>query len=348
MKFTVKTASATLGVIALLLLSGCPSWLRLSHELQYVRADAETTPMAGSGDQADDPALWVHPGDAALSLVLGTNKNHGLFVYDLAGRENEHLAIGRVNNVDVRGNLAVASNDQVNGLSWVRITPTETGAVLRHVGDTRVGRSAPYGVCLGMPGNQMVAGVTYPDGTLELWQATDHGDRITAELARTEVLESQIEGCVFDDAEQRLFIGEEDHGVWSLDLSDPASRLREVDTIATGKILVEDVEGLSLYTLDDGEGYLVVSAQGADRFVLYERQPPHRVVGVIRIISSRDGKVDAVSHTDGVEANSAPLPQYPRGLLIVQDDANPRIEEDQNFKLVDWRSVEAAISLPPP
>ena len=348
MEITGKTATVTLGIIALLLLSGCPSWLTLSHELQYVRADAETAPMAGSGDQADDPALWVHPWDPALSLILGTNKNLGLFVYDLAGRLNDHLTVGRVNNVDVRGNLAVASNDQVNGLSWVRITPTEAGAVVRHINDTRVGRRAPYGVCLGLPGNQMMAGVTYPDGTLELWRATDHGDSITAELARTEILDSQIEGCVFDDAEQRLFVGEEDHGVWSLDLSDPASRLREVDTIATGKVLVEDVEGLSLYTLDGGKGYLVVSAQGADRFILYERQPPHPVVGVIRIISSRDGKVDAVSHTDGLEANSAPLPQYPRGLLIVQDDANPRIEEDQNFKLVDWRSIEAAINPPVP
>jgi 3-phytase len=342
---TVKPAAALPGAIALLLLSGCASWF-LPYQLQHVPADAETTPMAGAGDVADDPALWVHPGNPALSLILGTNKEEGLFIYDLAGRDHEHLELGRVNNVDVRGDLAVASNDQVNGLSWVRITATEQGAVIRHIGDTMVRRYEPYGVCLGILDERPVAGVTYPDGTIELWRATDHGERITAELARTETFASQLEGCVFDDAEQRLFIGEEDHGVWSLDLSDPASRPSEVDTIAAGKGLVEDVEGMSLYKLDNGAGYLVVSAQGADRFILYERQPPHRVVGAIRIASSRDGRVDGVSHTDGLEASSAPLPQYPRGLLIVQDDANPWIEKDQNFKLVDWRSIESAINLP--
>ena len=302
--------------------------------------------MPGDGDLADDPALWVHPTKPALSLVLGTNKVEGLFVYDLAGREHQRVDLGHVNNVDVRGNLVVASNDQVNGLSWVHITPTESGAVIRHIGDTKVERRAPYGVCLGLIDGHPVAGVTYSDGAIELWQATESADTITAELIRTEKVGSQVEGCVFDDDERRLFFGEEDHGIWSIELADPASLPQEVDTIAAGRGLVEDVEGISLYTLENGSGYLVASAQGADRFIFYERQPPHRLVGAIRVASSRDGLVDGVSHTDGIEANSAALPQFPRGVLIVQDDANPWIEQDQNFKLIDWRDVERGLALP--
>lgn len=330
---------------SLLLLNGCASWL-LPYQLETVPATAETTPMPGDGDMADDPALWVHPSKPALSLILGTNKVEGLFVYDLAGREHQRLDIGQVNNVDVRGNVVVASNDEINGLSWVRITPTEDGALIRHIGDTKVRRGAPYGVCLGLIDERPVAGVTYTDGSVELWQATLTADTVSAELVRTAKVASQVEGCVFDDSERRLFFGEEDHGIWSLDLADPASTPREVDTIAAGRGLVDDVEGISLYTAGNGAGYLVASAQGADRFVVYERQPPHRVIGAIRIASSRDGVVDGVSHTDGIEANSASLPQYPRGVLIVQDDANPGIEEDQNFKVVDWRDVERALSLP--
>jgi 3-phytase len=345
MTLFARKATALHGLLVPLLLAGCASWV-LPYELRHVPADAETAPMAGRGDKADDPALWVHPSSPEFSLILATNKEEGLFVYDLAGREHQRLAIGRVNNVDVRGDLAVASNDQVNGLSWVRITATDEGAVIRFIGNTAVTHSMPYGVCLGLLDGHPTAGVTYTDGSFEIWRATDHGDRITAEFVRREKLATQLEGCVFDDAERRLFIGEEDHGVWSLDLSDPASRPREVDTITAGRGLVEDVEGISLYAMENGDGYLVVSAQGADRFVFYKRQPPHHVVGAIRIGSSRDGKVDEVTHTDGVEANSAPLPQYPRGVLIVQDDANPAIEKDQNFKLVDWRDVEAGLSLP--
>ena len=40
------------------------------------------------------------------------------------------------------------------------------------------------------------------------------------------------------------------------------------------------------------------------------------------------------------------LPGYPRGILVVQDDGNPKPEQDQNFKLVDWAEVEAALGLP--
>jgi 3-phytase len=37
-------------------------------------ARVETEPVPSSGDAADDPAIWVHPGDPARSLVLGTDK----------------------------------------------------------------------------------------------------------------------------------------------------------------------------------------------------------------------------------------------------------------------------------
>ena len=57
-----------------------------------------------------------------------------------------------------------------------------------------------------------------------------------------------------------------------------------------------------------------------------------------------DGAVDAVSHTDGIDVTSAALPGYPSGLLVAQDDANPRAGVDQNFKLVDWRDIERAIA----
>lgn len=331
--------------MALCLVAGCASWF-LPYDLELVPAAAETEPMFGTADQADDPAFWLHPSDPSLSVILGTNKEGGLYAYNLAGELQGILDVGRNNNVDVRGDLAVASNDEVNGLSWFRIVPTDTGARIQHLGDTTVRRYEPYGVCLGVIDGELQAGITYPNGAFELWGASDQGTRVVKELLRTERFASQIEGCVFDDAGKRLFIGEEDHGVWSLDLSDPGAPPREVDTIAAGNGLVEDVEGLSLYAREDGSGYLVVSAQGADRFVLYERRPPHDVIGAIRIVSSIDGTVDGVSHTDGVEAVAVSLPGYPHGLLIVQDDANPKIEKDQNFKLVDWRDVENALALP--
>ncbi|MEI6404131.1 MAG: phytase, partial [Actinomycetota bacterium] len=79
-----------------------------------VQAAAATEPVQTLDDAADDPAVWVHPTDGSLSLVLGTNKKQGLEVYDLDGRRLQSLNDGLVNNVDVvqgpSGAWAAASN----------------------------------------------------------------------------------------------------------------------------------------------------------------------------------------------------------------------------------------------
>ena len=63
------------------------------------------------------------------------------------------------------------------------------------------------------------------------------------------------------------------------------------------------------------------------------------------VTASADGSIDAVTHTDGLDVNSAPLPGFPNGLLVVQDDGNPDSGVDQNFKLVDWTLIRDALGL---
>ena len=54
------------------------------------------------GDAADDPAVWIHPRDPGLSLVLGTDKQGGLHSYNMDGSEQQVVADApRPNNVDV-------------------------------------------------------------------------------------------------------------------------------------------------------------------------------------------------------------------------------------------------------
>jgi 3-phytase len=52
----------------------------LSTEPLFSYEDAPATP------DADDPAIWLHPRDPAQSLVIGTAKDAGLVVYNLAGQ----------------------------------------------------------------------------------------------------------------------------------------------------------------------------------------------------------------------------------------------------------------------
>ena len=56
-----------------------------------VPSDRETTPVATTGDSMDDPAVWVHPTDPSLSLVLGNNKRGALETYDLDGNRVQRL-----------------------------------------------------------------------------------------------------------------------------------------------------------------------------------------------------------------------------------------------------------------
>ncbi|MEO1596461.1 MAG: phytase [Pseudomonadota bacterium] len=316
-------------------------------DIATVEASAETAAMAGYGDRADDPALWVDPDRPGESLVLGTNKTAGLYIYDLEGRERQKLLFGRLNNVDLRGTAIVASNDGRNAISWFRVGRRGNGPEVWHIGDTPLGREEPYGICLGDIDGKLITGVTYKDGTVELWQTAPDAEWHTASTrVRAFSLPSQPEGCVFDDANARIFIGEEEHGIWSADVRSDAAPVL-VDSIAQRNGLVADVEGLSMYEMTGGRGFLVASAQGADRFVVYDRTPPHGVRGVFRIGANTEKNIDAVTHTDGLHVSAVPLPGYPQGVLIVQDDGNPDPEQDQNFKIVDWRDVVEALGLMP-
>ena len=71
-------------------------------DVKTVTPFAETPAVASSEDAADDPAIWVHPEDVSKSLILGTDKQAGLYVYNLKGEFLQFLKAGRVNNVDVR------------------------------------------------------------------------------------------------------------------------------------------------------------------------------------------------------------------------------------------------------
>ena len=331
----------TTAALALLLLAGACTTDNITAV--SVPAVFETAGMTGAGDRADDPAVWVHPTDAGKSLILGTNKDEGLHVYNLKGEELQMLPVGMVNNVDVRGNLAAASNDQHNAVSWFRIDPVT--AAVTHAGDAKVPRIEPYGFCMGTHAGKTYAVVTFKDGAAEMWAVNDTGAGLpTMTLARTVQFGGQLEGCVVDDEAGRMFVGQEEHGVWVVDLNDATSKPVEVDTIAARRGLVADVEGMSLYLGQAGAGYLVVSAQSADRYVIYDRKPPHAVLGIVSVGASVDGKVDRVTHTDGLDVSSAALPGFPRGILVVQDDGNPDPEVDQNFKVVDWREIEKVLA----
>ncbi len=336
--------------VAGIAVTACASAPPILETQAVVMSSAETDPAGARGDAADDPVVWLHPDDASKSLILGTNKQEGLVVFSLDGKEAQRLPIGLINNVDLRQvadrpfDVAVASNDQVNAIS-VFLVDRATG-VVSHRGEIPAGRIEPYGICSGRENDRDLAAATYKDGTIDLWSLTVSEADLSGKLEATAKLPTQLEGCVFDEANGTLFVGEENAGLWAFNFRDLTAAPVLIDTVGSGTGLVADVEGVSIWRGENGEGWLVASAQAEDRFVVYDRKAPYAHRGSFSIAANEAAGIDAVTHTDGIDVFSGALPGYPRGILVVQDDGNPRSGQDQNFKMVNWGDIETGIGLP--
>jgi 3-phytase len=320
--------------------------------LVIVEAVAQTDPVGRFGDAADDPAIWIHPTDPTLSRVLGTNKKQGLLVYDLDGKELQFLAVGRVNNVDVRQNvkvgdrradLAVATQRDQNAVVLFSINANGTVAEEARL---KTEFKDIYGICAGLTRDgELDVFVNDKDGRFLQLRATQSGNVWRGEIVRRFAVASQPEACVVDESSERIFIGEEKKGVWALSSrADQPANMQMV--LPVGPSLSADVEGLALYQ-NGTKSYLVVSSQGNDSYVVTDAQPPYRVRGGFRIGNNLSKQIDGVSETDGLEVTSKSLGAFfPKGLLVVQDGYKRLPHGPQNFKYVSWQVIAEALKLP--
>lgn len=325
--------------------------------IAVARPVAETEPVASWGDAADDPAIWVHPQDPELSLVLGTQKQLGLHVYDLAGRSLQFIADGRINNVDLRDGfpldgqavaLVAASNRTHDSISLYRVDAQARRLVDVADGLQPAGLTDPYGLCLyrsAASGEFYVFVNNSGDGLFRQFRLRQSGPgRVNTELVREFPVGGQSEGCVADDESGRLYVAQEGLGLWRYGAEPDAGDARVlIDSIEGGR-LVADVEGVDLWAGPDGTGFLLVSNQGEDNYVLYRREGDNAFFGKFHLVANAEAGIDGVSETDGLAVTSAPLGErFPDGLLVTQDGRNIAPSERQNFKYTSWREIMAAI-----
>ena len=157
-----------------------------SDQLPEVKASMQTEPVPSPGDAADDPAVWVHPGEPARSLILGTNKRAGLHVYNLKGEEVQFIGNGRVNNVDVRYgaqlgdhtvDVAAATNRSSNTVSLYAID--RESRRLELVTEVPTDLEEIYGFCLYQAGDGSLYGFANDkDGTFDQFELTVNGDTL--------------------------------------------------------------------------------------------------------------------------------------------------------------------------
>lgn len=329
--------------------------------LATVMPTVETDPVDDYGDAADDPAIWVHPTDPAKSLIIGTQKKRGLYVYDLSGKTLQVIPDGRMNNVDLRYGfelqgervaIVAASNRTRKSLALYKVDPVTRQLVDVADGTIPTGFRDPYGLCMyhsARSGEFHVFMNDSDSGAYKQWRLVAKGDRVAAEQVREFVVGSQAEGCAADDETGALYIAEEDVGLWRYEAEPTAGTQRiRIDSTRGGN-LKADVEGVAIYYGPNGTGYLVVSNQGADNYAVYRREGQNAFVGHFAIVANPRLGIDGASETDGLDVTSTPLgPAFPHGLLVVQDGRNISPAARQNFKLVPWEQVASALSLGAP
>ena len=325
-----------------------------SPAVAIIAPQAQTEPMARQGDAADDPAIWLssNPADAR---ILGTNKKQGLLVYDLQGKQTQLLEVGRLNNVDVRQNislgggkvdLAVATQRDDNSMMLFTIN---ADGVVAEAGRFPTGLKSIYGMCLYQPASGGVeAFINDKDGTFQQYSIGMNGSKFSATLLRSFKVATQPEGCVADDANARLFLGEETRGIWTTS-ADAAKPDALTMVLPVGAQLTADVEGMAIYRQPGGKadsGYLIVSSQGDNSYVVLDAKAPYKVRGRFKVGFNLPAGIDGTSETDGLDVTSANLGgAYAQGMLVIQDGYKRLPDGPQNFKYVAWGHVAKALKL---
>ena len=347
------TARAVRAAIALAALAAAPATAG-DAETRPIEAVRETAPVASPGDAADDPAVWRNPIEPAKSLIVATDKEWGLHVYDLSGALLASTAAGRVNNVDLRadvlidgraGVLVAASDRSDDPRGQIALYALETSPVgLRHLDDVTVdsdGVGEVYGFCLWRrSATEIYAFIPFNNGDMRQYALDVSGSQPVATLVRDVKFASQTEGCVVDDRTGLAYVGEEERGVWRIDAAPDSDETPTLFARVDGERLVPDVEGLAIIPRDAAGGFLLASSQADNAsdaarrndsaYVAYDLADG-RFVQRFRIVGS--GDVDSASDTDGLEFASGDFgAPFEDGILVVQDGDNA--PDNQNFKMV--------------
>ncbi|KAK4155852.1 3-phytase [Chaetomidium leptoderma] len=344
-------------------------WGGLHCSFVLVQPVAETDANGGDGD---DPAIWISPTDRGQSRIITTTKSEqgaGLGVFDLSGKLLQTIPAGEPNNVDVIYNfqagdrkidLAYAACRADNTLCLFEITPNGTLATIPGGTQPTPDKYKVYGSCTYRSPTTQKQYLFVNAKSSQYLQyeltATANGTLATT-LVRSFFAGSggQVEGCVADEQNGFVFIGEEPHALWRYDAEptddpNPNPTGVAVATVGDGHLRA-DVEGVTLvYGKTKDEGFILVSNQGVSAYNVYRRQAPHEFVMTFTIVKGKKGgkeEVDAVSNTDGITAVGTGLGErFPKGLVVVHDDANELAgggtSAEASFKLVPLENVLGA------
>jgi len=299
----------------------------------------------------DDPAIWINRQDPSKSLIIGTDKDSdgALYVFDLNGKIVEEKTVRnlkRPNNVDVEYGLilqgspvdiAVATEREANKIRVYRLpemAAIDNGGIEVFAGDSL---REPMGVALYKRSKDgaVFAVLSRKSGPQEgyLWQYLLQDDG-KGNVKGTKVRElgsfsgkKEIESIAVDDKLGYVYYSDEQSGIrkYHADPDAPDANT-QLAFIGTAEYL-EDSEGISIYEVNDGTGYILISDQSANKFRIYRREGEpdnphnHKQIKVVDV---------STNNSDGSDITNVPVgDKFSAGLFVAMSD-------NKTFQYYSW------------
>jgi len=240
----------------------------------------------------DDPSIWINPTDASKSIIVGTDKDTdgGLYAFDLNGKIlKKSIPLKRPNNVDIAYGLlidgkkidvAVTTEREENKIRIFRLPdlePIDNGGIPVFDGEAQ---RDPMGIALyTRPSDGKIFAIvgrkTGPTGSY-LWQyeLSGNGKFATAKVVRKFGAYSgkkEIEAIAVDNELGFVYYCDEQAGIRKYK-ADPALNDNKELAFFGQKDFKADHEGIAIYKKTDSTGYILVSNQQANTFMVYPRE----------------------------------------------------------------------------
>lgn len=335
-----------------MLISACESNQRAAVRADALKPAVITQEVA---HDTDDPAIWINASDTLQSLIIGTDKDSdgALYAFDLEGKiVNKVQGLQRPNNVaiayglslnGVPTDIAVLTERETNKLRVFKLpelVPVDNGGIPVFEGETE---RSPMGVALytRLSDSAIFAIAGRKSGPVEnyLWQfrlEDDGRGQVKGTLVRKFGKYSgkkEVEAIAVDDALGYVYYSDETVGVRKY-LADPDKQAPAELALFGTNGFTSDHEGISIYPLSDSTGYILVSNQQANTFMVYRREGApgnphaHELVAEVPV---------STVESDGSEVTAVNLgAKFPKGLLVAM--SNGRV-----FHYYSWEEVAKRI-----
>jgi len=240
----------------------------------------------------DDPSIWIHPTDASKSIIIGTDKDTdgGLYAFDLNGKIlKKSIPLKRPNNVDIaygllidgkKVDVAVTTERESNKIrifSLPDLNPIDNGGIEVFEGEEL---RDPMGIALyTRPSDKKIFAIvgrkSGPSGSY-LWQYELYGAGkfATAKVVRKFGAYSgkkEIEAIAVDNELGAVLYCDEQFGIRKYK-ADPALNDNKELALFGKTGFKADNEGIAIYKKTDSTGYILVSNQQANTFMVYPRE----------------------------------------------------------------------------